>query len=56
VKSKSAFGQFSRSKMHRKAELESKASLKQSQLSNPSLSKFIESFKRYRPPAQQSGV
>ncbi|BBO66346.1 hypothetical protein DSCA_02760 [Desulfosarcina alkanivorans] len=46
VKAKSAFGQFSRSKMHRKADLESEASLEQSQLSNPPLSKFIESFKR----------
>jgi len=57
VKAKSAFGQFSRSKMHRKAGLESDlpavtyaaqagASLEQSQLSNPPLSKFIESFKR----------
>ena len=46
VKAKSAFGQFSRSKMHRKAGLESEASLEQSQLSNPPLSKFIESFKR----------
>jgi adenine-specific DNA-methyltransferase len=46
VKAKSAFGQFSRSKMNRKADLEAMASLEQSQLSNPPLSKFIESFKR----------
>ena len=46
VKAKSAFGQFSRSKMHRKAGLEAEASLEQSQLSNPPLSKFIESFRR----------
>lgn len=46
VKSKSAFGQFSRSKRHRRAELESAASLEQSQLSNPPLSKFVESFRR----------
>ncbi len=46
VKAKSAFGQFSRSKMNRKADLEAVASLEQSQLSNPPLSKFIESFKR----------
>jgi adenine-specific DNA-methyltransferase len=46
VKSKSAFGQFSRSKMNRKADLEAAASLEQSQLSNPPLSKFIESFRR----------
>jgi len=46
VKAKSAFGQFSRSKMNRKADLGAEASLEQSQLSNPPLSKFIESFKR----------
>ena len=46
VKAKSAFGQFSRSKRHRKADLVSEASLEQSQLSNPPLSKFIESFRR----------
>ncbi len=46
VKSKSAFGQFSRSKMQRKADLEAEASLEQSQLSNPPLKKFIESFRR----------
>ena len=45
VKAKSAFGQFSRSKKAR-ADLESEASLEQSQLSNPPLSKFIESFRR----------
>jgi adenine-specific DNA-methyltransferase len=46
VKAKSAFGQFSRSKMHRRADLDTDASLEQSQLSNPPLSKFIESFRR----------
>ncbi len=46
VKAKSAFGQFSRSKQHRRADLTSGASLEQSQLSNPPLSKFIESFRR----------
>ena len=46
VKAKSAFGQFSRSKRHRRADLASEASLEQSQLSNPPLSKFIESFRR----------
>ena len=46
VKAKSAFGQFSRSKRHRRADLESEASLEQSQLSNPPLGKFIESFRR----------
>ena len=46
VKSKSAFGQFSRSKRQRRADLASDASLEQSQLSNPPLSKFVESFRR----------
>ena len=46
VKAKSAFGQFSRSKKHARADLESEASLEQSQLSNPPLGKFIESFRR----------
>ncbi len=46
VKAKSAFGQFSRSKQHRRADLVSESSLEQSQLSNPPLSKFIESFRR----------
>ncbi len=46
VKAKSAFGQFSRSKRHRRADPASEASLEQSQLSNPPLSKFIESFRR----------
>ena len=45
VKAKSAFGQFSRSKKAQ-ADLESEASLEQSQLSNPPLSKFIDSFRR----------
>ncbi len=46
VKAKSAFGQFSRSKKQARADLESEASLEQSQLSNPPLSKFIDSFRR----------
>ena len=45
VKAKSAFGQFSRSKKAQ-ADLESEASLEQSQLSNPPLGKFIDSFRR----------
>ena len=46
VKAKSAFGQFSRSKKHARADLETEASLEQSQLSNPPLGKFIDSFRR----------
>ena len=46
VKAKSAFGFFTRSKMQGKAELESEASLEQSQLSNIPLSKFFETFRR----------
>ena len=46
VKAKSAFGLFTRSKRHAQADLASEASLEQSQLSNPPLSKFIESFRR----------
>ena len=47
VKAKSAFGQFRRSKQHRQADLlESAASLEHSQLSNPALLKFVQSFRR----------
>jgi adenine-specific DNA-methyltransferase len=46
VKAKSAFGHFTRSKMQRKGELDASASLEQSQLSNPSVAKFVESFRR----------
>lgn len=47
VKAKSAFGHFTRSKMQRKGgELDASASLEQSQLSNPPVGKFIDSFRR----------
>ena len=46
VKAKSAFGLFTRSKMQRRGELDSEASLEQSQLSNPPLAKFVESYRK----------
>ena len=46
VKAKSAFGLFTRSKQSRRADLASDAGLQESQVSNPPLGKFIESFRR----------
>ena len=46
VKAKSAFGEFTRSKQTRKADLGSDASLRESQISNTPLSRFVETFRR----------
>ena len=46
VKAKSAFGEFTRSRRSRNADLESDSSLRESQLTNTPLSRFVETFRR----------
>jgi len=47
VKAKSTFGQFVRSKMNRRGDLGTGAAPDDSQISNPPVSRFVSSFKRY---------
>jgi len=47
VKAKSLYGQFHRSKLNLKADLESDAGVKENQLVNLPVSSMVESFKRY---------
>ncbi|MCE5314017.1 MAG: DNA adenine methylase [Armatimonadota bacterium] len=47
VKAKAMFGQFHRSKMNLKGDMESDAGIKQNQLVNLPVSSMVESFKRY---------